>query len=76
MLQLMVFVLSLAVFVFTPLEQGSGLDPLGLTTPSLQDASTGDAGAGYDPNGAKSGLNPSTPAAPTGDYGAGFDPNG
>jgi hypothetical protein len=51
-------------------EQGGGLDPLGLTALPL--ASTADAGAGNDPNGASS--PPST--GPTSDAGAGNDPDG
>lgn len=51
-------------------EQGGGLAPLGLNAHPL--ASTTDAGAGNDPNGA---LSP-PPATPTSDAGAGNDPDG
>lgn len=66
MLRLVLLVLYLIASSSDRTEQGGmGLNALPLS-------STGDYGAGYDPNGASS-----PPAAePTSDAGAGYDPNG
>jgi hypothetical protein len=63
MLRLALLVLCLALPV--ALEIGGGLDPDGLA--AQPSAPTGDAGGGWDPNGAQ---------APAGDIGGGLDPNG
>jgi len=66
MLRLVLLVLYLIASSSDRTEQGGmGLNALPL-------ASTAEAGAGYDPDGASS--PPSSD--PTSDYGAGYDPNG